>query len=97
IVRPDDVERDTVIKRADYAAAGIPEYWIMHPAEGTISVLRLVGDTYVVHGVFHRDDIATSSLLRGFCVTQNEELGKEAVPAFVEKRLLVFAGQRSQV
>jgi Uma2 family endonuclease len=26
IVSPDDVERDTVIKRADYAEAGIPEY-----------------------------------------------------------------------
>ena len=68
IVSPDDVERDTVIKRADYAAAGIPEYWIVHPAEGTISVLRLAGDTYVVHGVFHRGDTATSSLLQGFTV-----------------------------
>ena len=26
IVSPDDVERDTVVKRQDYAAAGIPEY-----------------------------------------------------------------------
>lgn len=26
VVSPDDVERDTVIKRTDYAAAGIPEY-----------------------------------------------------------------------
>jgi hypothetical protein len=32
-----------------------------------------------------------------WCVTQNEELGKEAMRAFVEKRLPVFAGQRSQV
>ena len=68
IVSPDDVERDTVIKRADYAAAGIPEYWIVHPAEGMISVLRLAGDAYVVHGVFHRGDTATSSLLQGFTV-----------------------------
>jgi putative component of toxin-antitoxin plasmid stabilization module len=29
IVSPDDVERDTVIKRADYAEAGIPEYWLV--------------------------------------------------------------------
>jgi Uma2 family endonuclease len=69
IVSPDDVERDTVIKRADYAAAGIPEYWIVHPAEATITVLRLVGDAYVVHGVFRRGDIATSSLLQGFTVS----------------------------
>jgi Uma2 family endonuclease len=69
IVSPDDVERDTVIKRADYAAAGIPEYWIVPPAEATITVLRLVGDAYVVHGVFRRGDIATSSLLQGFTVS----------------------------
>ena len=68
IVSSDDVERDTVIKRADYTAAGIPEYWIVHPAEGTISVLRLAEDTYVVHGVFHRGDTAMSSLLQGFTV-----------------------------
>jgi len=29
IVSPDHVERDTVLKRTDYAAAGIPEYWIV--------------------------------------------------------------------
>ena len=69
IVSPDDVERNTVIKRTDYAAASIPEYWIVHPAEGTITVLRLAGDTYVVHGVSHRGDTATSSLLQGFTVS----------------------------
>src|SRR5262245_36284495 len=35
IVSPDHVERDTVMKRADYAAASIPEYWIVNPAEET--------------------------------------------------------------
>src|SRR5919108_3840668 len=41
LVSPDNVERDTVIKRADYAEAGIPEYWIINPAEETITVLAL--------------------------------------------------------
>ena len=31
IVSPDDPDRDTKIKRADYAEAGIPEYWIVDP------------------------------------------------------------------
>src|SRR6185295_9733062 len=31
IVSPDDPERDTVVKRRDYAAASIPEYWIINP------------------------------------------------------------------
>lgn len=69
IVSPDHVERDTVIKRADYAAAGIPEYWIVNPEEETIMVLKLEGSTYVVHGVFRRGDTATSTLLQGFAVS----------------------------
>lgn len=69
IVSPDNVERDTVIKRADYAAAGIPEYWIVHPAEETITVLKLDRGTYNAHGVFPRGEIATSALLTGFTVS----------------------------
>jgi Uma2 family endonuclease len=68
IVSLDHVERDTVTKRADYAAAGIPEYWIVNNAEGTIVVLRLEGSAYVEHGVFRRGDTATSALLRDFTV-----------------------------
>jgi Uma2 family endonuclease len=69
IVSPDHVERDTVMKRADYAAAGIPEYWIVNPEEGTIMVLQLAGSAYVTHGVFRRGDMATSALLQGFTVS----------------------------
>jgi len=42
IVSPDDPDRDLVEKVADYAEAGIPEYWIVNPNTATISVLRLV-------------------------------------------------------
>ena len=69
IVSPDHVERDTVLKRADYAAAGIPEYWIVNPEEETITVLQLAGSAYVAHGVFQRGDMATSALLQGFAVS----------------------------
>ncbi len=69
IVSPDDVERDTVIKRADYAEAGIPEYWIVNPEEQTITVLKLEVGAYVAHGVFGRGEAATSVLLRGFTVS----------------------------
>lgn len=30
IVSPDNPERDTMVKRGDYAEAGIPEYWIIN-------------------------------------------------------------------
>jgi Uma2 family endonuclease len=69
IVSPDDVERDTVIKRVDYANAGIPEYWSVNPTEQTITVLQLEGGTYTVHGVFGRGETATSILLTGFAVS----------------------------
>ncbi len=46
VVSPDDPERDLMTKRREYAQAGIPEYWIVDPRSGTISVLTLVGTSY---------------------------------------------------
>jgi Uma2 family endonuclease len=60
--------RDTVIKRADYAEAGIPEYWIVNPEEASITVLKLENGVYISHGVFRRGETATSALLTGFTV-----------------------------
>jgi Uma2 family endonuclease len=74
VVSDDDPERDTKIKRADYAEAGIPEYWIVNPLNDTLTVLTLEGDTYAEHGVFQRGDTATSRLLDGFSVSVDEVL-----------------------
>ncbi len=68
IVSPDKPERDLVEKRADYAEARIPEYWIVDQRDETIRVLKLEGEVYVEHGVFRRGDRATSALLEGFDV-----------------------------
>jgi Uma2 family endonuclease len=68
IVSPDNPKRDTVTKRADYAAAGIPEYWIVNPEEETVTVLTLAGDSYADQGIFGRGTQATSALLAGFAV-----------------------------
>jgi Uma2 family endonuclease len=72
IVSPDDPERDTVVKRADYAEGRVPEYWIVNPIDETLTVLRLQGRQYVEHGVFRRGDKATSVILQGFAVDVNE-------------------------
>jgi Uma2 family endonuclease len=61
-------DRDLVAKRADYAAAGIPEYWIVDPETKTISVLTLDGSQYKTHREFGPGQIATSVLLEGFAV-----------------------------
>jgi Uma2 family endonuclease len=64
----EDRNRDLRRKRLEYAAAGIQEYWIIDPKPGLITVLRLEGDRYAVHGEFKRGARATSALLKGFTV-----------------------------
>ena len=66
VVSPDKPDRDLVEKRADYAEAGIPEYWIADPRDETIRVLSLQGAAYVEHGLYRRGDTATSALLADF-------------------------------
>lgn len=41
VVSPDDPDRDYVTKRLDYAAGGVPEYWIVDYAARQVTVLRL--------------------------------------------------------
>jgi Uma2 family endonuclease len=61
--------RDLNIKRREYAAAGIAEYWIVDPQEQRITVLTLDGPIYREHGVFAPGTTATSLLLPGFSAT----------------------------
>lgn len=67
---PKDRQRDYREKRADYAVAGIPEYWIVDPQEELVTVLKLPAgkSEYTVHGMFKRGEQATSVLLPEFIV-----------------------------
>ncbi len=67
-----DRKRDLKDKRADYAKAKIPEYWIVDPEEKTITVLTLSGKSYKVHGVHKPGDHAASKLLKGFKVAVSD-------------------------
>jgi Uma2 family endonuclease len=71
IVSADGAIRDMVEKRREYAAAGIPEYWIANPGTETITVLVLRAGAYFERGVFGRGMRATSALLPGFAVEVN--------------------------
>jgi Uma2 family endonuclease len=66
VVSEDDPSRDLVLKKREYAQAGIPEYWIVNPLDETVVVYRLHRKRYVRHGLFRRGQQATSALLRGF-------------------------------
>jgi Uma2 family endonuclease len=70
IVSDDDRshQRDYEQKVNDYAAAQIPEYWIVDPQGEIISVLALDGDTYIKHMVGKPGDVVSSKLLEGFTV-----------------------------
>lgn len=46
VVSPESIERDYERKTNEYAAFGIPEYWIVDPIEARVSVLLLAGQTY---------------------------------------------------
>ncbi len=76
VVSEDTANRDLITKRAEYAAAGISEYWIVDPQQETITILVLeeTGNEYGVHGTFPRDSQATSRLLDGFYVAVNDVL-----------------------
>jgi Uma2 family endonuclease len=59
-------QRDLVAKPADYAAAGISEYWIVDPKEKTITVLALENGVYRPLGPYRPGEQAESKLLKGF-------------------------------
>jgi len=61
-------KHDFVTKRAEYAKAGIPEYWIIDPEKNEVHVLVLDNGSYREHGIFKPGDTATSVLLPEFAV-----------------------------
>ena len=70
IISPDDPDRDLIDKRADYALAGVEEYWLIDPRNDSITVLSLVGDAYSELPL--AADIASSKLLYGFQIEIRE-------------------------
>jgi len=64
----DGHKRDYEDKRKEYAAAGIPEYWIVDPIELRITVLRLDSAKYTEYCVAGEGETAVSALLDGFSV-----------------------------
>lgn len=63
VVSPGDEnrKRDYEAKRDQYQQRGIPEYWLIDPAQQSITVLKLEANGYVEHGVFQGRDHVQSS------------------------------------
>jgi len=72
IVSPKNRAADIRDKRCEYAHAGILEYWIVDPQAKTVTVLKLSGKSYRVHGTYGSGAMAESALLKGFQVNVDE-------------------------
>ncbi|MBA3311748.1 MAG: Uma2 family endonuclease [Planctomycetaceae bacterium] len=70
VVSRNDPNRDWVTKKAEYAAAGIPEYWIADPRDKTLTIFTLDdGATeYREAGRYQEGETARSILLDGLTV-----------------------------
>jgi Uma2 family endonuclease len=68
VVSEEKPERDLVDKRSDYAEGKIPEYWIVNPQTGTITVLELRDGAYAEAAVYRPGQSARSVLAPDFAV-----------------------------
>ena len=66
ILSPSSAERDRTFKRTLYAMHGVNEYWMVDPAEKTISVLLPGEPGFKVAGIYGEGETLTSTTLRGF-------------------------------
>ena len=72
-------QRDYERKRAQYAAIGIPEYWIIDPQQAQVTVLFLEEGEYVEIGVFQGEEAISSPTFPELCLTAKELLNPENV------------------
>jgi len=64
--------RDLVVKRDEYARAGIAEFWIVDPQEQVVQVLVLESGIYRTHAESRPGSEAASVLLPGFRISVTE-------------------------
>jgi Uma2 family endonuclease len=70
-------DRDYISKRDQYAARGIPEYWIVDPQEEIVAVLRLESGQYVEVGVFQGEQVLVSPAFPQLSLTAQQVLRGE--------------------
>ena len=68
VASPATQEHDRYKKRAAYALAGIPEYWIVDPIQRCIEVLLLEAGTYHSSGIFRGQQAVPSQIVAGLSV-----------------------------
>jgi Uma2 family endonuclease len=72
ILSPSTAAHDRATKLNLYAEAGVPEVWLMDPLAGTVEVLKLRGNKYLVDSILSGRQTLTSSLFPGWEITLDE-------------------------
>lgn len=67
-------DRDYIAKRKEYAARGIPEYWLVDPSRSVVLVLYLDRDQYREVGRFQQSDRVVSPTFPDFQLTAEQVL-----------------------
>ncbi len=73
VVSPDSEKRDYRYKRTEYAARGIPEYWIVDPIAGKVTILEWIEGMYEER-VFQGNKAIVSPQLGTLSLTANQLL-----------------------
>ena len=79
IVSPGEAnrQRDYLEKRQQYAARGIPEYWIVDPQAQMVMILRLEASNYVEVGQFRQQEQIVSPMFPTLTLTAAQILQAE--------------------
>jgi len=76
VISPGTRHTDEVKKMAEYARAGVPEYWLLDPKKHTIRVCHLEGEVYSLTATYQPGQMARSVTISGFEVSVGEVLSK---------------------
>ncbi|GAB4482675.1 MAG: Uma2 family endonuclease [Anaerolineae bacterium] len=66
VIDPDTRAADELEKMAEYAAAGVAEYWLVDPEHQSIAIHVREGEQYAACGVLTRGQVAESRVIVGF-------------------------------
>lgn len=78
ILSPSTERNDRRIKKQDYAAHGVGEYWIVDPVEQAIEQYVLHDKVYQLQGIWKGDDPIVSKAIAGFRIPAQAVFEREA-------------------
>jgi Uma2 family endonuclease len=79
ILSPADRHADEVVKLAEYAQAGVPEYWLIGPEDTTIRIYTLAGESYTLAAQVGDGEVAASTAIAGFEIAVDEVFASEPI------------------